>query len=70
LSTVLSDESLRRWLESLPEIKVFTVDLNAKKFLFHRVKIVDGKPSFNLYREALLTDEHVDLLRRSIPPPE
>ncbi|MCI4456627.1 MAG: hypothetical protein JHC19_00910 [Desulfurococcaceae archaeon] len=69
-STVLSDESLRRWLESLPEIRVFTADLNNKKFLFHRVRIVDGKPVLNTFREALLTDEHVSLLKRSIPPPE
>ena len=70
LSTVLSDNKLRKWLESLPEIRVFTADLNAKKFFFNRVKIADGKPALTPYREVLLTDEHVDLLKRSIPPPE
>jgi len=70
LSTVLSDDKIRRWLESLPEIRVFTADLNAKKFFFNRVKIADGKPALTPYREVLLTDEHVDLLKRSIPPPE
>ena len=70
LSTVLSDDKIREWLESLPEIRVFTADLNAKKFFFNRVKIADGKPALTSYREVLLTDEHVDLLKRSIPPPE
>jgi len=70
LSTVLSDDKIRGWLESLPEIRVFTADLNAKKFFFNRVKIAEGKPALTSYREVLLTDEHVDLLKRSIPPPE
>lgn len=55
LSTILSDDKIRRWLE---------------EFFFNRVKIVDGKPALTPYREVLLTDEHVDLLKRSIPPPE
>ena len=70
LSTVLAQEDLRKFLEQLPEVRVFTADLQNKKFLFHRVKFVEGKPSLATYREALLTDEHVDLLKRSIPPPE
>jgi hypothetical protein len=70
LSTVLQDEALSRWLSGLPEIRVFTADLNAKKLIFNRLKITNGKPALTPYREALLTDEHVDLLRRSIPPPE
>jgi AAA+ ATPase superfamily predicted ATPase len=70
LSTVLSDPSLRQWLESLPEVRVFTADLNSKKFIFNRVKFTEGKASLTPYREASLTDEHVDLLKRSIPPPE
>ncbi len=70
LSTVLQDESLARWLEGLPEIRVFTADLNAKKFIFNKLRIINGKPALTPYREALLTDEHVELLRKSIPPPE
>jgi hypothetical protein len=34
------------------------------------VKFTEGKASLTPYREASLTDEHVDLLKRSIPPPE
>lgn len=70
LSTVLSDNELRTWLESLSEVRVFTADLQNKKFIFSRVRFSEGKASLAPYREALLTDEHVDLLKRSIPPPE
>jgi len=69
LSTILSDEKLRKWLENLPEIRTFTADLNAKKLVFSRVKIND-KTITTPYREALLTDEHVSLLNKSTPPPE
>jgi len=68
-STILSDEKLRKRLENLPEIRTFTADLNAKKLVFSRVKIND-KTITTPYREALLTDEHVSLLNKSIPPPE
>jgi len=70
LSTVLQDERLSGWLESLPEIRVLTADLDLKKFIFNKVKINNGKLTMTPYREALLTDEHVELLRKSIPPPE
>lgn len=70
LSLVLADENIAGWLERLPEIRVFTADLGAGKFLFHRVKIDGRKAVLSLYREALLTREHIDLLKRSIPPPE
>lgn len=70
LSTVLSHEDLKKYLEQLPEIRVFTADIPNKKFLFHRVKLSEGKTSLATYRECLLTDEHVDLLKGSIPPPE
>ncbi|MEM4971871.1 MAG: hypothetical protein QXE01_11550 [Sulfolobales archaeon] len=70
LSTVLADNELRTWLEGLSEVRVFTADLQNKKFIFSRVRFPEGKASLAPYREALLTDEHVDLLKRSIPPPE
>mgnify|MGYP001770632146 CR=1 FL=1 len=70
LSTVLVDNELRTWLESLSEIRVFTADPQNKKFIFSRVRIVEGKVSLTPYREATLTDEHLDLLKKSIPPPE
>jgi hypothetical protein len=70
LSAALSDPGLRQWLESLPEVRVFTADLSSRRFVFSRVRFAEGKASLAPYREALLTDEHVDLLRRSIPPPE
>ena len=70
LSTLLSERDLKEFLEKLPEIRVFTADLQSRKFLFNRVKISEGNALLATYREVLLTDEHVELLKRSIPPPE
>ena len=58
---------LYMWLEGLTEIRVFTADLDVKKFFFNRVKIAGEKATLAPHREVLLADEHVDLLKRSIP---
>jgi len=69
LQTVLADGELSRYLESLPEVRVFTADLAAKKFLFHRVAVKGGQASLETFAQAELTDEHIHLLKNSLPPP-
>lgn len=39
LSTVLSRPGLGDYLASLPELRVFTADLQARRFYFNRVKV-------------------------------
>jgi len=66
LSEILDDE-IREYLKSLKEIKTFTADLQNKLFLFHKVKI-DNEVKLEKYAEEKLTDEHVELLKKSVPP--
>jgi len=66
LSEILNDE-IREYLKSLKEIRVFTADLQNKLFLFHKVKI-DNEIKLEKYAEEKLTDEHVELLKKSVPP--
>ena len=66
LSEILNDE-IREYLKSLKEIRTFTADLQNKLFLFHKVKI-DNMVKLEKYAEEKLIDEHVELLKRSVPP--
>jgi hypothetical protein len=66
LSEILNDE-IREYLKSLKEIRVFTADLQNKLFLFHKVKI-DNEIKLEKYAEEKITDEHVELLKKSVPP--
>lgn len=70
LSNILSDERLRKYLESLKEIRLFTADLQNKKFIFHRVKIEGNNVKLEKIKEFDITDEHVSLLKISLPPSE
>jgi hypothetical protein len=55
----------------LPEIRLFTADVNARKFYFSKVRISeDGKVSLERYREENITEEHANLLKISLPPPD
>ncbi|QOJ79086.1 hypothetical protein IG193_01060 [Infirmifilum lucidum] len=69
LENVLADPELARYLESLPEIRVFTANLDAKKFYYSRVAVSAGKASLQTLAESNLNNEHVSLLRNSLPPP-
>ncbi|AMD29734.1 hypothetical protein Nps_01345 [Candidatus Nanopusillus acidilobi] len=66
LSEILNDE-IREYLKSLKEIRVFTADLQNKLFIFHKVKI-DNEIKLEKYAEEKITDEHVELLKKSVPP--
>ncbi len=69
LESVLADPELARYLESLPEIRVFTANLDAKKFYYSRVAVSAGKASLQTFAESSLNEEHVHLLKNSLPPP-
>ncbi|MFQ1021434.1 hypothetical protein [Tardisphaera saccharovorans] len=69
LSFALSQAEVLAWLKSLREIRVFTADASARKFSFFKVKISDGKTELIKYAEEDITQEHADLLKRSLPPP-
>jgi organic radical activating enzyme len=66
LSEILNDE-IKEYLKSLKEIRVFTADLQNKLFIFHKVKI-DNEIKLEKYAEEKITDEHVELLKKSVPP--
>ncbi len=70
LSNVLSDQSLAKYLGGLPEIRVFTADAAARKFFFNRVRLGPSGPALERYAEAEITQEHANLLKISLPPPE
>ncbi|KAA8922024.1 MAG: hypothetical protein F6Q11_06595 [Thermoplasma sp.] len=71
LSSIISDQNLKNYLRSLPEIRLFTADAAAKKFFFHRVRIDEsGSVKLEKYAEENITQEHADLLKISLPPPE
>jgi hypothetical protein len=65
LSEILNDE-IKEYLKSLKEIRVFTADLQNKLFLFHKVKM-DNEIKLEKYAEEKITDEHVELLKKSVP---
>ena len=68
-STVTSDPSLRDYLRSLKEIRLFTADANAKKFYFNVVSVQpDGSVKLTKFAEEDITDEHAQLLKLSLPP--
>jgi len=66
LSEILNNE-IKEYLKSLKEIRVFTADLQNKLFIFHKVKM-DNEIKLEKYAEEKLTDEHVELLKKSVPP--
>jgi len=66
LSEILNDE-IREYLKSLKEIRTFEADLQNKIFLFHKVKIDNGV-KLEKYAEEKITDDHVELLKKSVPP--
>ncbi|MCX8195825.1 MAG: hypothetical protein N3F67_01930 [Acidilobaceae archaeon] len=70
LSNILADSKLASYLASLRELRVFTADLQQKKFVFHRLKVEGNAVKPQPYDEVSLIDEHVELLKRSLPPPE
>ncbi|MFZ8800567.1 MAG: hypothetical protein ACO2ON_00065 [Candidatus Nanopusillus sp.] len=61
------NDEIREYLKSLKEIRTFTADLQNKLFLFHKVKI-NNEVKLEKYAEEKLIDEHIELLKRSIPP--
>lgn len=69
LSTILAEKDLADYLAGL-ELRTFTANMQEKKFLFHNVKIEGGSAKPEKYHEVKLIDEHVELLSRSLPPPE
>ncbi|MEZ0289587.1 MAG: hypothetical protein ABWJ42_00650 [Sulfolobales archaeon] len=69
-SAILSDPSLRAYLKSLKEIRLFTADVPNRKFLFHRVVVEDSSARLEKLREVSITEEHAKLLSISLPPPE
>ncbi|MEN2999806.1 MAG: hypothetical protein ABDH61_04445 [Acidilobaceae archaeon] len=70
LSNILAEPKLAGYLSSLKELRVFTADLQQRKFFFHRLKVENGALKLQPYDEASLVEEHVELLKRSLPPPE
>jgi len=66
LSEILNDE-IREYLKSLKEIRTFEADLQKKLFIFYKLKIDNGV-KLEKYAEEKLTDEHVELIKRSVPP--
>ena len=66
LSEILNDE-IREYLKSLKEIRTFEADLQKKLFIFYKLKIDNGV-KLEKYAEKKLTDEHVELIKRSVPP--
>ena len=66
LSNIL-DQKIKDYLKSLPEIRLFTADVQNKKFLFHKVKIEENI-KLEKFGEENITDEHANLLKISIPP--
>ncbi|WP_174448931.1 hypothetical protein [Conexivisphaera calida] len=70
LSSLLSDPTLAAYLRGLGDVRVFTADAAARKFLFNRVRIGESGAALERYAEAEITKEHADLLRISLPPPE
>jgi|GEM_PF-291402 len=69
LSFALSRGDLLQWLKGLREIRVFTADASARKFYFFRVQVGEGKTELYKYAEEDITQEHAELLKRSLPPP-
>jgi organic radical activating enzyme len=67
LSDILSDNKLKEYLKSLPEIRLFTADAQNKKFFFNKVKIEDTV-KLEKFKEENITNEHANLLKISIPP--
>ncbi|MCS7107432.1 MAG: hypothetical protein NZ902_04950 [Acidilobaceae archaeon] len=70
LGNIVAEQRLASYLSSLREIRVFTADLQQKKFVFHKVKVENSAVKPQPYDEASLIDEHVELLKKSLPPPE
>lgn len=70
LSTILADDELRKYLASLPEIRLFTADVPNRLFLFHKVAIEGTTAKPQKFAEAKITEEHAKLLSISLPPPE
>ncbi len=70
LSTVISRPETLKYLQSLSEIRVFTADANARKFYFNRVRLDERGVKLEKYDEAEITQEHANLLKISLPPPE
>ncbi|WP_201796925.1 hypothetical protein [Thermoplasma sp. Kam2015] len=71
LSTLISDRAMKEYLKSLSEIRLFTADPAGRKFFFHRVRInEDGSIKLEKYAEEEITQEHANLLKISLPPPE
>ncbi|MFP3256293.1 MAG: hypothetical protein RXO36_00555 [Candidatus Nanopusillus acidilobi] len=60
------NDEIKEYLKSLKEIRVFTADLQNKLFLFHKVKM-DNEIKLEKYAEEKITDEHVELLKKSVP---
>lgn len=70
LSSLSGLSGLLDYLRSLPEVRVFTADLQNKRFLFNRIRFTESGVKLEVFDEVSLTDEHVGLLKISLPPPE
>lgn len=68
LSNILSDNKLKEYLKSLPELRVFTADAQNKKFFFNKIKFEEESIKLEKFKEENITDEHAHLLKISIPP--
>jgi len=67
LFKIIENKDLMEYLSKLKEIRTFTVDLDNKKFVFNRIKIKDGKIELEKFNEVQLTEEHISLLKKSLP---
>lgn len=67
LSEILSNKELKDYLKSLKELRVFTADIQNKKFFFNRIKI-EETAKLEKFKEENITDEHAYLLKISLPP--
>ncbi|BFI73674.1 hypothetical protein YN1_6610 [Nanoarchaeota archaeon] len=67
LSTILSDQKIKDYLKSLPDIRTFIADVQNKKIGFYKIKIEESI-KLEKYAEENITDEHANLLKISVPP--
>jgi len=68
LNDLLQYSDIVDYIRSPREVRTFTADLQSKKFVYHRVRVVENRIEFEKLGESSLTDEHVSLLKASLPP--
>lgn len=68
LKDIISEKDLLDYLKSLEEIRLFTININEKKFEFYKITFEGENIKLNKYSEEKITDEHIALLKKSVPP--